>query len=84
MKLLLIEDDASQQVLLASALEANGYRVDTASDGESGFDMLTNATYDLLILDIMLPGISGLDVIKKIRSLIPLFLHKRSIAGCYI
>ncbi len=67
MRLLLVEDNTILSEVLSTALIANGYHVDVAGDGETGFSLADNATYDLLILDIMLPGISGIELLKKIR-----------------
>lgn len=68
MRLLLIEDDASLQNIIAKRLKAEGYTVDSCTDGESGYDYASGLEYDCVILDIMLPKLSGLEVLKRLRS----------------
>jgi len=67
MKILLIGDNIYLRKLLLKIFSANDYQVDAASDDESGYDLLAGATYDLVVLDIMLPGIAGFDLLRKIR-----------------
>ena len=67
MKILLIEENIYLRKLLLKIFSANNYQAEAASDGESGYDLLASATYDLVVLDIMLPGMSGLDLLRKIR-----------------
>lgn len=69
MKLLLVEDERKLVEALAYLLKKNGYAVDTAADGETGIEMAATGTYDLLILDCMLPKRSGIDLLKEFRSL---------------
>jgi len=66
-RILLIEDDPGMQAGLRDNLEIEGYEVDTAGDGESGLLKLRESKYDLVILDVMLPKISGFDVLKNAR-----------------
>ncbi|SEU10540.1 DNA-binding response regulator, OmpR family, contains REC and winged-helix (wHTH) domain [Lacrimispora sphenoides] len=68
MRLLLIEDDASLRDIIAKRLKAEGYTVDSCTDGESGYDYASGLEYDCVILDIMLPKLSGLEVLKRLRS----------------
>jgi two-component system, OmpR family, alkaline phosphatase synthesis response regulator PhoP len=65
--ILLIEDEQALQSTLSLRLRGEGYTVDTASDGTEGFEKATNNPFDLIILDIMLPDRSGLDVCRDIR-----------------
>ena len=67
MKILLVEDDPSLRELICKALNANNFSVDTADNGESGYKMLFESIYDLIILDIMLPLMSGIEILKKAR-----------------
>ncbi|MEC4816279.1 MAG: response regulator transcription factor [Scytonema sp. PMC 1069.18] len=67
MKLLLVEDDERIASSLAEALNDSHYAVDVADDGEQGWDFVTVFVYDLLILDIMLPRLNGIELCKKLR-----------------
>ena len=68
MKILVIEDDKGIQSFVYKGLKEAGYTVDTASDGEEGYALLTQEKYDAAVVDIMLPGMDGLTVIGKARS----------------
>jgi two-component system alkaline phosphatase synthesis response regulator PhoP len=65
--ILLIEDEQALQSTLSLRLRGEGYVVDTAADGIEGFEKATTLPFDLIILDIMLPYRSGLDVCRDIR-----------------
>ncbi len=65
--ILIIEDEESILMALEDDLTLEGYGVTTATDGETGFALASDKHFDLLILDIMLPGINGFDVCKKLR-----------------
>ena len=67
-KILIIEDDQIVANVYRNKLAVEGYTTETAADGETGLKVLRTLKPDLIILDLMLPGISGLDVIKKVRS----------------
>src|SRR5580698_4299187 len=68
MRILLIEDEIRLAQNIASALrDGPGFAVDHAEDGEIGLDLARNLCYDLLILDLMLPKIDGLTLLKKLR-----------------
>lgn len=69
MKLLLVEDELKLSEALAYLLRKSGYAVDTSADGETGLDMASTGNYDILILDYMLPGCSGIDLLKEFRHL---------------
>jgi len=69
MKLLLVEDSCRLSEALSHILKKHGYIVDTALDGEAGFNMATTTAYDILILDRMLPKRDGLDIVKEVRKL---------------
>jgi two-component system alkaline phosphatase synthesis response regulator PhoP len=66
-RILLIEDEPGLQVTLSDRLRSEGYEVETASDGETGYERATGGTFDLIILDIMLPGKNGFDVCRDLR-----------------
>jgi len=67
MHILLVEDDALLADGLARALRHSGYIVDTANDGLSADSLLANEAYDLVILDIGLPGLDGCEVLQRLR-----------------
>ena len=68
MRLLLVEDDAALRTGLARQLEADGYRVDVAADGEDGLFQAREYPVDLLVVDLGLPKVSGLAVVQKLRA----------------
>jgi two-component system OmpR family response regulator len=67
MRLLLVEDDDRMAVLLRRALEEDGYAVDVTSDGTEGLWMGEENDYDAVVLDGMLPGMDGLEVVRRLR-----------------
>lgn len=67
MKLLLIEDEASLRAALLPMLEDAGYRVHAAADGSRGLELALTGKHDLILLDIMLPGIDGFAICREIR-----------------
>ena len=68
MRLLLIEDDAALRQGLARQLEAEGYRVDQAEDGEVGLYMAREFPFDLAIVDLGLPRLNGLTIVQRLRA----------------
>ena len=67
MKILIVEDEHKIANVLKQGLEQEHYVVDTAYDGNEGYDLASSESYDLLILDRLLPGIDGLTICKKLR-----------------
>ena len=67
MKILLVEDDDRIAAALIEALTDHHYVVDVASDGEQGFEFVQTFPYELLILDVMLPKLNGLELCQKVR-----------------
>ncbi|BDR55936.1 response regulator transcription factor [Xylocopilactobacillus apis] len=67
MRILIIEDEAAIADAVAEVLKRNSYLVDVVYDGEDGRDCALSAIYDLIILDIMLPKIDGIEILKEIR-----------------
>ena len=65
---LLIDDDATSREALTEILEEEGYEVLSASGGEEGLEAARRHRPDLLLLDMMMPGIDGVEVIRRIRS----------------
>ena len=68
MRLLLIEDDAVLRLGLARQLEADGYRVDLAADGEDGLFQAREYPVDLAIVDLGLPKLNGITVVQRLRA----------------
>ena len=66
-KILIVDDEAELLVAVQARLEANGYQVDTASDGEEGLKKATQGVYDLVILDVMMPKIDGYKVCATLK-----------------
>ena len=63
-----MDDDSGIRQLHANVLVRSGYRVDTAEDGAAGWKALNASHYDLLITDNTMPRVTGLELIKKLRS----------------
>jgi len=85
MRFLLIEDDAKAARFVRQGLEELGYAVDVAPDGDEAFGYVEGATYDLIVLDLILPGRDGLSVLRRIRQRDPqvpvlILSAKRSVA----
>lgn len=67
MRLLLVEDDNKIASFIVKGLREAGYAVDHAQDGENGLHLVLTEVYDLVILDIMLPGVDGLTLLARLR-----------------
>lgn len=67
MRILVVEDEVQLADALAEILKRNKYIADTAYDGISGLDYALSGVYDCIILDIMLPGMNGIDVLRNVR-----------------
>lgn len=66
-RILLVEDEPGLQLTLSDRLRSEGYEVETAGDGETGYARARQETFDLIILDVMLPGKNGFDVCRDLR-----------------
>jgi DNA-binding response OmpR family regulator len=66
-KILIVEDEPAMRNGLRDNLEFEGYKVETAVDGKDGLNKIHQSDFDLVILDVMMPELSGYDVLKKIR-----------------
>ena len=66
-KILLVEDDIYIQDMYAIALKGSGYEVDVEQDGQAAIEKASKEKYDLILLDIMLPGKTGIDVLRALR-----------------
>mgnify|MGYP002754919035 FL=1 len=68
MRLLVVEDEKALCESIAKGLRLDGYEVDTAFDGEEAMEIISTDSYDLIILDLNLPGMDGLDILKNMRA----------------
>ena len=67
MRILVVEDEEAIAEALAHILTKNKYLVDTCYNGENGYDNAVSGIYDIIILDIMLPGMNGLEILRRLR-----------------
>lgn len=67
MKILLVEDDQFIRDIYVDELIRGGFEVDSAATGKEGLDKISKNEYDLLLLDIMLPDINGLEILKQVK-----------------
>ena len=67
MKVLLVEDDRKISAFVQKGLKEQGFVVDACDDGDGGYHLATTQAYDVIVLDIMLPGRDGLSILKNIR-----------------
>ncbi len=68
---LVVDDDQDHNRALAKIFERAGYRVSTAEDGQEALTILTERTYDLIITDLKMPHMNGLDLLRSIRAMSP-------------
>ena len=67
-RILIIEDERPLAEAVQFSLEKEGYAVDIALDGEKGWEMLSGGGYDIVLLDLMLPGLDGMEICRRVRS----------------
>jgi two-component system OmpR family response regulator len=67
MRVLVVEDQPKMRDLLSRGLQAGGYAVDSVADGPSALHQATEAAYDAIVLDVMLPGLDGFEVLSRLR-----------------
>ncbi len=66
-RILLIEDEPGLQLTLSDRLRSEGYEVETAGDGDTGYTRASKGAFDLIVLDVMLPGKNGFDICRDLR-----------------
>lgn len=68
MRILIAEDDPTSLNFLASGLAESGYHVDATADGQQALDLLAQRSYDLIVLDVMMPRVNGWQVLESLRA----------------
>ncbi len=72
--ILIVDDDSDMQTILSDTLEMEGYKTSVAGDGKKALEEITSGSPELILLDVKLPGMSGLELLEKIRK-----INKRSV-----
>src|ERR1700748_871987 len=67
MRILVVEDEEKVSRFVAVGLRAESYAVDCARDGQTGLNMALSGAYDLMIMDLMLPGLTGTELLRQLR-----------------
>jgi DNA-binding NtrC family response regulator len=70
-RLLIVDDEAKVRKYLSSIMKNRGYLVDTAHDGTSALEMVKKTDFDVVLLDVLMPGLDGLTVLREIKRLKP-------------
>ena len=68
MRVLVVEDDAKIASFVVKGLKQEGYAVDHAPDGDTGLSLASTTRYDVAVVDVMLPGLDGLSLVKRLRA----------------
>ncbi len=71
-RILIVDDEISIRLSLADELEYEGYTVDTAANGEEAFKVMTEKDFDLIITDLIMEGVDGIEILKKAKTLDPI------------
>ena len=82
-RVLVVDDEESIRVLIQRLLVKNGFMVETASDGDIALEKLSTEKYDALVLDLMMPHVDGLTVIRQLIASKPELLAKTVVATAY-
>jgi CheY-like chemotaxis protein len=80
LRALIVDDDEPIRVMLAAIVRQQGFQVDTARDGEEAIAKLQNGTYDVILLDLMMPRVNGYDVLRHIGKTNPKLLSRTIVA----
>lgn len=70
-KILVVEDEQYMRELYTEILAEQGYSVESADNGEKAYEMITQGKFDLILLDLVMPTLSGIDVVRKLRDKYP-------------
>jgi len=68
MRVLIIEDEIKIASFMKNGLKQERYEVDLETNGRDGLELAMNTQYDLILLDVMLPGINGIEILKELRA----------------
>ena len=68
MRILIVEDEQMLADSIATMLKSRGFEADAVYDGQSGFESAMSGSYDLMVLDVMLPGMDGCQVAERLRA----------------
>lgn len=68
-RLLYIDDDEPLRTLAKEQLEDEGFRVDVADDGDTGLELLASTTYDVIVLDVRMPRLNGIETLKRLKAM---------------
>ena len=82
-RVLVVEDEDTIRSLMQTFLSRHGFAVETACDGQEGIEQLSDATYDVLILDLMMPRVSGLGVLQYLDRTHPDMINRTVVATAY-
>ena len=67
-RILIVEDDENISKMLAATLSIGDYEYDRCADGEEAVQTIINGTYDLILLDVMLPGVDGIELLQRMKA----------------
>ena len=80
MRALIVDDDEPIRVMLSAIIKQQGFTVDTARDGGEAIEKLKNGSYQVVLLDLMMPKVNGYDVLKHLRQTNPDLLRRTIVA----
>jgi DNA-binding response OmpR family regulator len=81
-RILIVDDDAQVRAMVRTVLQRAGFDVTTARDGREAISLLAAADYDVVLLDVIMPGLDGLDVVDELRKTnSPILAHTYLLSG---
>lgn len=82
-RVLVVEDEDNIRSMMRTFLTRQGFAVETAADGQEGIERISDASYDVLVLDLMMPRVSGLGVLQYLDRTHPDLINRTVIATAY-